>query len=102
MTFDRARDSVYAGFWWRATAAIIDVAAVLGVTRLFRMAAPLPIQAGWFSWYQLSETFTQLSYFTLFECSTLMGTPGKLLCGLAVVDERGRQLSILRAVARNL
>ena len=43
-----------------------------------------------------------LPYFALFECSRLRGTPGKLLLGLKVTDEQGRNLSISRAMMRIL
>jgi hypothetical protein len=44
MTFDSRRDTIYAGFWWRALAGAIDFAAVIALAKFFRMLA-LPTDA---------------------------------------------------------
>ncbi len=46
--------------------------------------------------------FGGLCYFPGMECSTVLGTPGKRVCGIKVVDLNGGKISNLRALARNL
>lgn len=46
--------------------------------------------------------FGGLCYFPGMECSTVLGTPGKRVCGIKVVDLKGGKISNLRALARNL
>jgi uncharacterized RDD family membrane protein YckC len=40
-------------------------------------------------------------YFVLFECSRFRATPGKLICGIIVVDLDGNRISFWRATARH-
>jgi uncharacterized RDD family membrane protein YckC len=41
------------------------------------------------------------TYFVLFECSRFRATPGKLICGIIVVDLNGNRISFWRATARH-
>lgn len=43
-----------------------------------------------------------LLYFALFECSRHQATPGKMVVGVRVVDERGERITFGRALGRTL
>ncbi len=123
---------VYAGFWWRFLACFVDsliLGAAGGVVHVTTnvstprrvMAAPLDqlmtaTQPGPSNWVIIPVFFVfaailalilllllvTVLYFVLFECSRFRATPGKMLCGLIVVDLHGNRISFWRAVARNL
>jgi uncharacterized RDD family membrane protein YckC len=112
---------VYAGFWIRFIAYIID-AFVMGigimiimVPLVVVMVLALPINSG--SRYGSDSGFGtifccvyclsiivslagQWLYFAWFESSKYMGTPGKILMGLAVTDENGDRISFRKATLR--
>jgi uncharacterized RDD family membrane protein YckC len=98
----RARKAVYAGFWRRLAAYLIDAAllsAIQGVlaTGVFIMAprelhavanlAPVSAAMSW-------------AYFALFESSPMRATVGKYALGLYVSDTHGDPITFRRATAR--
>jgi uncharacterized RDD family membrane protein YckC len=101
---------VYAGFWARATATIIDAAILLGlpflvvdtlvrpgfVTRESLEALSLP------HWIGFASAFLVISFFysAAFESSSLCGTPGKRCLGLLVVAGDGTRIPFFTAALR--
>lgn len=86
-------DYVYAGFWWRFLAHLID-GAIIGVI-VFLLAASsfgvLGIGAG---------ILVPWLYFALFESSAHQATPGKMICGIIVTNLNGQRISFARATGR--
>ncbi len=100
---------VYAGFWWRVWAALLDwiastiILGIIGFVIGFSLAASDVIGRGdGDAIGRVVGLGGSILYFTLFESSSLRGTPGKLICGLQVVDESGNQISFGRALGRYL
>ena len=91
----------YSGFWIRLLAFIIDYGILgvvnylmnLGLTAMGIRAQLVPlVMAIALSWM----------YFSVFEGSSWMGTPGKKALGLVVTDEQGRRITTGTAVSRGL
>ena len=80
---------VYAGFWWRVVAALIDFVVLLVAQTILEVAGlgPAGIVVTWL-------------YFALFESSEKRGTPGKMACGLIVTDLGGGRIGFGRATGR--
>ena len=89
---------VYAGFWIRFLAYIID-ALILGA-----MTTPLLMFLGSTGVGEESGNLMGIiiswMYFAVFESSDWQGTPGKKALGLVVTDEAGRKISMIRATKR--
>jgi uncharacterized RDD family membrane protein YckC len=86
-------DYVYAGFWWRFLAHLVD-GAVLAVVIFIGTAASfgtLGIGAG---------ILVPWLYFALFESSPRQATPGKMICGVIVTNLNGQRISFARATGR--
>ena len=106
---------VYAGFWLRALAFIIDNLILGFLTTLIILSDPpvflvnpdLNAQT-----LRLIPPFTRLGflvvyfimwlYFSSFEASTWQATPGKRILRLYVTDLGGQRLTFVRAAARNV
>ncbi|MCM5570059.1 RDD family protein [Burkholderiaceae bacterium FT117] len=103
----------YAGFWYRALAALIDTVLV-NVTAFF-VVIPLAISMG----LSMSDSSSaeeieaagqglgfllsmliQWLWFTIGESSSWQGSVGKKMLGLRVTDEKGRRISFGRANGR--
>jgi len=103
---DRTEHTVYAGFWWRALAFILDWIVLTVIDGIVAFAAGM--EAWMHDAFAMRPTIglytfvIGLLYFPLLESSRLRATLGKLACGLVVVDEDGRQLSFSRAFGRTL
>lgn len=86
-------DYVYAGFWWRFLAHLID-ATILSVAIFSLTAASfggLGIGAG---------VLAPWLYFAFFESSERQATPGKMICGIIVTNLKGQRISFARATGR--
>jgi len=88
---------IYAGFWKRLVALIID-SIILAL-----LAAPLALFTGWHyfiivSWV-ISVTLNWL-YFSLFESGSWMATPGKRLLSIKVTNLSGQRITFGRATGR--
>jgi uncharacterized RDD family membrane protein YckC len=117
---------VYAGFWWRYLAYLLDFfilsvgggllrigtqdstntmgqMPVTGMTYHYHIASPWTIflAIGVVLLVLGIISFILAIYFVLFECSRFRATPGKLVCGLIVVDLEGNRISFWRATARH-
>ena len=98
---------VYAGFWIRVCAAIID--AIL-ISVVFYIAATIFISDGRALLAFGTNDFDLLFFIvefvipcivTVFFWCQFQGTPGKMLLNLAVVDAKtGKNLSVLQAIGR--
>nr|WP_319377625.1 RDD family protein [uncultured Methanoregula sp.] len=93
----------YAGFWRRLCATIPDLivvglAAVVIKSLLEKYALPYPILATLF----LAGVFYLALYSPVFLSSRYQATPGKMLFGVIVVYDNGRQLPFSRALIREL
>jgi uncharacterized RDD family membrane protein YckC len=112
-----ARQSiVYAGFWFRAAAYLLDTSTlgfVLGITVLGPILrnnhVGSSVQDAWKFYTGDSPQATALLlliqlvswlYFAAFESSPWQATPGKKVLGLRVTDLEGKRLSFIRASGR--
>jgi uncharacterized RDD family membrane protein YckC len=106
-----ASSHVYAGFWWRVLASLVDALITsllaIAIALLLSLSAMTATGAGdAHARVEDIESFVGfvggLLYFAIFESTRLRATPGKLLFGLRVVDLHGQQISLGRALGRNL
>ena len=98
-TYPAAQDFIYAGFWLRAVASIIDsiiVNVVIGIISALVASA----DDGGFALTGSLNIFGNWLYFALLEAGPWQGTVGKKLLGLMVVDDRGNPISFGRATGR--
>lgn len=88
--------NLYAGFWRRVGAALIDfsIAILLADLLLYAMGD------GLFSGYMLLALLFVLIYFTVLEGQFRGATPGKMLFGIKVTNKDGEALGIGRAILR--
>jgi len=109
-----AGDIVYAGFWRRVAASIIDSFLISLVT--LPVVIPLGLAAGVFGaahedtgWVaslllqvvvQCLSLLLTVTYFSCFHASRLMASPGKLAVGIKVVRSDGRRLTLGRSIGR--
>lgn len=107
--------AVHAGFWRRCAAMIIDglligiVLALVQVVLSFAVIGAtgtggegLAAMAGMLGVLGLVSLLLQALYFVLLESGPAQATLGKRALGIKVVDERGRRISIGRAIGRFL
>jgi uncharacterized RDD family membrane protein YckC len=80
---------VYAGFWRRFVASLIDFIFIIIPFVIFHSILPY-----------MGGAIFGFFYFPIFNASVLQGTPGKAIMGLAVVDESGQTLSLKGAIIR--
>lgn len=98
-------DGVYAGFWRRFAAVMLDsiliwiltfaLGSVLGVSPL-----KPNVSGPHFGLYQILSLATNFLYFTLMESSAKQATLGKMALGIKVVDTEGHRISFGRAAGR--
>ncbi len=110
------RAAVYAGFWIRAAAYILDSLLIAFVALLLifvplveRGAIPMDVSWNWFATINRQTTAIRLLifmiswlYFASFQSSRWQATPGKRLFRLIVTDLQGRRISFARASGRYL
>lgn len=110
------KSMVYAGFWFRAAAYLLDTSTlgfVLGITVLGPILrnnhVGSSVQDAWKFYTGDSPQATALLlliqlvswlYFAAFESSPWQATPGKKVLGLRVTDLNGKRLSFIRASGR--
>ena len=103
---DAPDETEFAGFWWRALAAVLDwiILTVIDGIVAFAVGIEAMLREGFSSQGPIVTytTIIGILYFPLMESSRLRATLGKLACGLMVVDEDGRQIGFARAFGRNL
>lgn len=80
---------IYAGFWKRFLAYLIDLVILIVPGLILSFFIPV---AGF--------VVVGFLYHPIFNASFLMGTPGKAIMGLAVVDEKGNQLTLQNSFIR--
>lgn len=112
--FATARPVVYAGFWLRAVAYLIDLM-LLALIGMIAIMLPLMAQGAIPAdkpWFLLTERNRQVLaiqllvemlgwlYFAAFESSSWQATPGKRILGLKVTDLQGRRVTFARASGR--
>lgn len=93
------RDFIYAGFWLRAVASIIDsiiVNVVIGVVSALVASA----EDGGIALTGSLNLFGNWLYCAILEAGPWQGTVGKKVLGLIVVDDRGNPISFGRATGR--
>jgi uncharacterized RDD family membrane protein YckC/Tfp pilus assembly protein PilE len=103
---------MYAGFWRRAAALIIDTiimfiiifALMLGIGFSVKSAAEGGQDAAEFLLILIYFMMLgiPLIYYAAFESSSAMATPGKMVLGIIVCDMHGRRMSFWRALGRNI
>ena len=52
--------------------------------------------------YIFGPTLLRFTYGTIFDCSVMMGTPGKIVVGIKVCDALGYRLTVGQSIKRNL
>lgn len=103
----RHEDIVYAGFWKRAAAAIVD-SILIGIIGGFGGEALGTLLGDLAGGGELAVAMMillvtlilQVCYYAFFHASFNAATPGKMLIGIKVVRSDGETISFLRAVAR--
>ena len=95
---------IYAGFWKRVVATILDgvatsfiLIAVQLVSALLGIVLPTVITGGL---YGLSAIVVVALYYPLFESSKLQATPGKYILEIQVINSTGGKISFLQALGR--
>jgi len=101
------REVVYAGFWRRFGAVMIDTIPLAAMSWIVGSATKTPSMY----WWDVEDTadvrgflFGALIawlYFALSESSRTQATLGKMIVGLYVTDEDGRRLTLRRATGRH-
>ena len=105
---------VYAGFWLRVGAYIIDYLVLLVPNQVisgamqFVIAAPLRGAGRRGPWAMLPIMLSMMTiltcidwlYYALMESSPKQGTLGKMACGIVVTDLEGKRISFGRATGR--
>jgi uncharacterized RDD family membrane protein YckC len=81
---------IYAGFWRRVAASLIDAIIIIIPTALINMVIPFV------------GIITTLIYKPVFESSILQATPGKAIMGICVADENGDRINFKMAFIRYL
>jgi len=110
----REAASIYAGFWKRFAAYLIDEvvlgAAGLAAFILFAVMMGIPLSVSGFSEEMIQgivilniviiDTLLNWLYFTLMQSSARQATVGKMVMGIVVTDIHGRRMSFARANGR--
>jgi uncharacterized RDD family membrane protein YckC len=101
-----APEFIYAGFWKRVAATILDGIAssfILIAIQLFcallGIMLPKVIAGGL---YGFGAILVVLLYYPLFESSKLQATPGKYILEIQVINNKGGKISFLQGLARYL
>lgn len=91
---------VYAGFWLRLLAALIDGVIISSATQF--VAAVLTLGHPFVHLVENSfvSTVVHFLYVSLFDSSKIQATPGMALFGMVVTDLEGDQISFNRAAGR--
>ena len=89
---------IYAGFWWRVLACLIDTLIVCLFTYLLRLLPGRDISPQ--DWSSLAIVIRWL-YDATMESSSRQATLGKLICKLRVTDEAGKRINFGRATGRH-
>ncbi len=82
---------IYAGFWRRFVAMILDFGVLIIPLCLLNVVLPY-----------VGGVLVALLYYPIFESSSIQATPGKYWMRLKVLNENGQTLSFPRALARGL
>ncbi len=100
MPAESERRFVYAGFWIRVAAAIID-ALVLWLIEWIVSLFFMGDTGDWMGLYA-SPFLINLLYYAAMESSSRQATLGKLAVGIKVGDANGDQITFTHALGRNL
>ena len=102
---------IYAGFWKRVAACIIDgfitgipgmIVVYVVILSLFGAGVSPELLAFFYFFLCLFVGLAQLLYFVILESSGKQATVGKMALGVVVTDMDGGRISILKALGRNL
>jgi uncharacterized RDD family membrane protein YckC len=101
---------VYAGFWRRFAALLIDSLLVGAVAFFIGIVLGIVVGAsgrdeipgGWSALVDIATVIGWFLYFALMESSSLQATVGKIALGIQVTDLEGNRLTFGRALGRNL
>jgi uncharacterized RDD family membrane protein YckC len=117
VSMSRPAHMIYAGFWYRFLAWLIDIiilgvvlgalgAVIMVVSAIFALrgsdfpASSLALIFGAYGVVIVTNIVLSLLYFAVSESSRWQATIGKLALGLKVTDANGKRLSFLHALAR--
>jgi len=98
------QNTIYAGFWRRALAVLLDTLVLWIPVSVFHW---LVDESQWNVWVLVSVAWFQslviwTLYYGFLESSKLQGTLGKMVLGLKVTDMNGGRISFPRACGRYL
>ena len=94
---------MYAGFWRRFLAFLIDAFIVFVIYKLVFVGLISAFMKGGSDYMRNLFTFAlSILYWTLFECSSWQATPGKKALGIKVTDMDGNKLNFAQSLGRNL
>lgn len=101
---------MYAGFWRRFFAFLIDafivfviyILAFVGLVFAFMKGGSDYMRNMYFLAFYLFTFALNILYWTLFECSSWQATPGKKALGIKVTDMDGNKLNFAQSLGRNL
>lgn len=97
-----ATADLYAGFWRRLAAFIIDwLIIVIPTAIVFAPFGVNDFQNGRYTGFGLLRSLIYLAYFALMESSSYQATLGKMALGIKVTDIDGNKLTFARALGRN-
>jgi uncharacterized RDD family membrane protein YckC len=99
-----APEYIYAGFWKRLGAVILDGIAIFVILIIWVVVAELvglvlPSGASYFL-QEICIPIIMFLYFPLWESSSSQGSIGKQILGIKVIDKDGHRLTFWRALAR--
>ena len=103
----------YAGFWKRFGAILIDTIIIIPISFIIGFVIGFAFIVAGMDPESLAEPSIQFIfniigviiawiYYALMECSRTQGTLGKMALGIKVADLEGNQISLAKAIGRNL
>lgn len=97
---------MYAGFWKRVGASLIDLIVLCAYYFLLMWVlgglSQIQGSGGYLGSFFPFLVLIPILYYPFFESSRMRGTIGKRLCGIMVTDRNGNPISFWRSVIRNL
>lgn len=98
LTINGINDSIYAGFWTRFTASLLDIIILLPYFLLLQYLNSLNINAYYFTFI---PSLVFQFWFSTYLVKKYGGTPGKLFMGIKIVKMDGNEITWREAILRD-